>query len=178
MTTLTRILAVLLFGATLFGISGCDVTSSNPVYDNGVRTQEFTPRSTDFFVNESSDIAWYEWTTNLLTPAVVDRGMVLLYARGDLVIIGEDNTWTALPFTQGIEPADGGAYVDFTITYTYAFDVDLLYLSVISSAVGLVDDYIPSGIPFRLVTIPPGTHMEGINLAQYADVAAAFNLEQ
>lgn len=178
MAILTRALACLLLGAALF-VTGCDVTSSGPVYDNGVRSQEFVPRANQFTINSAGDIATFETTSNLLTTAIVDRGVVLLYARGDLVVIGGESTWTPLPYTQGIEPPSGEPYVDITITYTYAFDVNRLYLDVISSAVDMVEDYIPHNIPFRLVTIPPGTAgMDTVDFTKYADVAAAYGLDQ
>lgn len=200
MTTLIRVLAFLLLGATLF-IIGCDVTSSDPVYDNGVRSQEFTPRGGEFYINTTGDIATFETTSSLLTPAIVDRGVVLLYARGDLVMIGGAGTWMPLPYTQGIEPPSGEPYVDITITYTYAFEVNRLYLDVVSSAFDMVYDYVPNSnpngssgpycnqnpnqapnqycIPFRLVTIPPGTAgMDSVDFTNYAEVAAAYGLDQ
>ncbi len=49
-----------------------------------------------------------------ITPSVVDRGAVLVYFR-------DQRTWTALPFTVGIESADVVA-VDYTFTLGYAYD--------------------------------------------------------
>jgi hypothetical protein len=163
-------------------MSGCDTTTPDPIFaDGGVRSQTFTPRANQFTINTPGDIATFERSTNLLTPRVVDEGVVLLYARGDLILDGGEGEWTALPYTQGIEAIgdDGVPYVDFTITYAYSFGVERLYLDVISSALGLVDGYVPDNIPFRLVTIAPGTpRVEGVNYASYAEVAAAYGLAE
>jgi hypothetical protein len=174
-TAVVAVLALLLPFTT-----GCDTSTPGPIYgDSGVRSQTFTPQANQFVVNVDGEIASYERTSNLLTPSVVEDGMVLLYARGDLVVVGGSGTWTALPYTQGIEAQmpDGTYYVDYTITYTYAFGIDRLYIDVISSAAGLVEDFIPNNIPFRLVTIAPGTAMiPGIDYSNYDEVAAAYGL--
>lgn len=163
-------------------MAGCDTTSPDPVYaDTGVQVSTFTPSANQFTVNSAADIATYERQTSQLSNSVVDGGVVLLYARGDLIFIGggAEGTWTALPYTQGIEAvgSDGVPYVDYTITYSYSYGVNRLYLDVISSAAGLVEDYIPANIPFRLVTIPPGAPLiQGIDLSNYDEVEAAYGL--
>lgn len=164
-------------------VSGCDTTTPSPVFaDGGVRSETFSPRFGQFTVNQPGDVASYDRSSNLLTAAVVDDGAVLLYARGDLIFVGggAEGTWTALPYTQGIE-AEGPdfPFVDFTVTYTYSFDVNRIYIDVISSAIGLVEDYIPDNVPFRLVTIAPGTpRVDGVDYANFAEVAAAYGLAE
>lgn len=179
---LQRLLTGGVAAAVLFlvpALSGCDGAPPGPDFpDIGVRVETFTPRASDFSVNANRDIATYERQSQLLTPTVVNDGVVLLYARGDLIFVGATGTWTALPFTQGIEAvgADGVPYVDFTITYTYSFEPGWLFIDVISSAVGVVEEFIPDNIPFRLVTIEPGAFIEGVDHSRFEAVQEAYGL--
>ena len=51
-----------------------------------------------------------------ITPSVVDNGAVLLFFR-------EQGTWTATPFTYGIESDDPNLNaVDYTVTLSYGYD--------------------------------------------------------
>lgn len=166
--------------ATLF--AGCDSDDLDN-RDNGVRVATFTIDENEFVLNDAeelADIASYERRFDILTPAAVDGGVVLLYAEGDLVF-GRDTgagTWVALPYAEGVEGVqDGVPFVDFTITYTYSFEPDFLYFDVISSAQGLVSDYIPDNQLMRLVTIPgTGFAARGIDYSDYNAVKEAYNL--
>jgi hypothetical protein len=159
-------------------VSGCDTGSPGPVFaDNGVRSTTFTPRANQFSVTPAEDIATYELQTAQLTEEIVDHGVVLLYARGDLIIAGETATWAALPYAQGIETVEGdGTRLRYTITYAYSFEPDWLVLDIISSRINSVRAFIPDDIPFRLVTIPPGQQLEGIDYSRYEAVRQAYGL--
>ena len=98
-----------------------------------------------------------------------DGALVLLYADNELILDVETTgqTYTPLPVTVGFEtdPADGRQVVEYTITYTYAFDNEDLYFDVLSSArsdsfVGgderpgvLFESLLPREIEMRLVTL-------------------------
>jgi hypothetical protein len=145
----------------------------------GIRVETFTPRANQFAVTADRDVATFERQSQILTSAAVDHGVVLLYARGDLIFLGESGTWAALPYTQGIERFDEElelVYVDFTITYTYSFEPGWLIIDVVSSALGVVEDFIPDNIPFRLVTIEPGSFIEGVDYSRYEAVREAYGL--
>jgi hypothetical protein len=187
MMTNRRLLTGLIAAALALSLplfSGCDTGSPGPVFaDNGVRSTTFTPRANQFSINTDGDIATYVRQTTQLNEEIVDHGVVLLYARCDLIVAGGQGTWAALPYTQGIEvEGDEFPYVDFTITYSYSFEPGNLYLDVISSAYQLffsdfyADAYIPDNIPFRLVTIPPGAQIEGVDYSRYEAVRHAYGL--
>jgi len=53
-----------------------------------------------------------------ISPSVVDGGAVLVYFR-------DQGTWTALPFTVGVESRDLAA-VDYTFSIGYGYDDDFL----------------------------------------------------
>lgn len=180
---LTPALAVVLLAAAPV-LTGCDTTTpGGPTFaDIGIRTVNFTVRANDFDVNADGDIATYQRTNvSTLTERVVDEGVVLLYASGDLIFVGggASSTWTALPYTQGIEAVgdDGVPYVDYTITYGYSFEPGNLYIDVISSAVGLVEDFLPHNVAFRLVTIPPDAPRLDVDLTDYDAVVRAYGLD-
>ncbi|MEM6325748.1 MAG: hypothetical protein AAF791_01385 [Bacteroidota bacterium] len=92
-----------------------------------------------------------------------DGALVLLYADNQLILDVETTgqTYTALPVTKGFEAVDedGLPFVDYTVTFTYAFDNQDLYIDVLSSAEldfdVLFGDVLGVGneIEFRLVTL-------------------------
>jgi len=61
-----------------------------------------------------------------ITAAVADQGAVLAYFR-------DQRTWTALPFTIGIENPDE-ALVDYTFTMGYAYEAEFLEIFIEASS--------------------------------------------
>ena len=98
-----------------------------------------------------------------------DGALVLLYADNELILDVQTTgqTYTPLPVTVGyeVELDNGPPVVEYTVTYTYAFDNQDLYVDVISSARSdsfpgggqnagiLFDDLLPREIEMRLVTL-------------------------
>ena len=122
-----------------------------------------------------------------------DGALVLLYADNELILDVETTgqTYTALPVTKGFEAVDddGLPFVDYTVTFTYAFDNEDLYFDVISSAALDFDtlfDALGVGgeIEFRLVTLEAdvfaaktaGLGKTGIDLRNYEQVKSVFGL--
>ncbi len=81
-----------------------------------------------------------------ITPSVVDGGAVLVYFR-------DQGTWTALPFTVGVESGDLAA-VDYTFTMGYAYDDQFLEVFVEAST---DDDVVWDDI---LTLLPPSYDMK------------------
>jgi hypothetical protein len=162
--------------------SGCD-TSPGPVFaDTGVRSTTFTVHGNQWSLYSNETVATHHRQTNQITQDVVSGGVVLLYAGGELIFSGPgvEDTWTALPYTQGIENVglDGVPYVDYTVTYTYSFGANNLYIDIVSSGEWTVDDHVPSRSEFRLVTIPPGAaNMVAVDYSDYEAVKRAFGLQ-
>ncbi|MEM1056492.1 MAG: hypothetical protein AAGI52_13295 [Bacteroidota bacterium] len=125
-----------------------------------------------------------------------DGALVLLYADNELILDVETTgqTYTALPVTKGFEAEteDGLPYVDYTVTFTYAFDNQDLYFDVISSAALdfeiLFDEVldISNEIEFRLVTLESDVVFSkqssvaktggSIDFRNYEQVKAVFGL--
>ena len=128
-----------------------------------------------------------------------DGALVLLYADNELILDVETTgqTYTALPVTVGyeVELDNGLPVVEYTVTYTYAFDNQDLYVDVLSSARSdsfpggdqnagvLFDDLLPREIEMRLVTLEADVfaakssqQKAPIDLRNYEQVKAVFGL--
>ncbi|OZC02016.1 hypothetical protein [Rubricoccus marinus] len=129
-----------------------------------------------------------------------DGALVLLYADNELIldVSTTGQTYTPLPVTVGyeVELDSGLPVVEYTITYTYAFDNEDLYVDVLSSARSdsfpgadqdpgvLFADLLPNEIEMRLVTLEADVYARksaelgktGIDLRNYEQVKAVFNL--
>lgn len=100
---------------SLFLLSGC-IIDSNKDDRTELYPLEFVFSMNDAVIN--GDVASVQFTTGAVTPNVVDNGAVLAYFR-------EQGTWTAMPYTFGIESPDLLA-VDYTITMGYGYDDGLI----------------------------------------------------
>ncbi|MFQ5570075.1 MAG: hypothetical protein ACE5G0_10405 [Rhodothermales bacterium] len=111
-----------------------------------------------------------------ITPSVVDGGAVLLFFR-------DQGTWTALPFTIGVESQDLNA-VDYTFTLGYGFDDNFLEVFVEASTDDTVvwDDILtllPPTYDMKAVIIDGfalGKHTN-LDLRDYEAVKAYFGLK-
>lgn len=120
---------ILLFVSTLF-LTGCIVEADDdPEIDFG--TVEFVFTMSDAVIN--SDVASAQFNVPAINRAVVNNGAVLAYFR-------EQGTWTAMPFTFGVESPDLPA-VDYTITMGFGFDEGFLevFYEASSEAANLED---------------------------------------
>ena len=170
------VLAVLLwFGA------GCD--SSGPDRDDELR-QDVTvrARTTTFDLREDASFdgrfASVQYEFGLLSPSVVDEGAVLTYFK-------EAGTWTAMPYTISFE-SDEIAAVDYSVTFAYAYDDDLLEIFYEASNEVAYDDgnieELPGWdepVPVKIVVIEgfPVSRSE-VDVRDYEAVKRYFNLEE
>jgi len=110
-----------------------------------------------------------------ITLSVVDRGAVLLYYR-------DQGTWTALPFTIGVE-SDSLPAVDFLFSIGYAYEAGLLEIFVEASSDAEVVwddllDIIPSSYVMKAVIIDgfDSVQQREVDLTDYDAVQAYYNL--
>jgi len=199
---MTRLSAAALGAALLLTLplwTGCDATTPDgPSFaDAGVRAVTFKLNDLDnrdqFYFSRtfsaSGDEVQYEATsypavTELLTEAAVDRGVVLLYASD---VVNENGLmrrgWTALPLTLGFDDTGDGD-VNYVLTTTYTYDVRRLYVNLVASDTITIDFLdqnenlleIFEDVRLRLVVIPGGTALRGVDYADYEAVARAYNL--
>ncbi|HET6568739.1 MAG TPA: hypothetical protein VFG50_12300 [Rhodothermales bacterium] len=113
-------LSVVLFAVALVG---CDGAGNR--YDRaGVLSVPFT-----FDVNgavKNGNVLSEQIDFPEITQRVVDLGAVMVYFE-------EQDTWTALPYTYGVESATE-PLVDYTVTLGYAFDTHLVEVFYETSA--------------------------------------------
>ena len=104
-----------------------------------------------------------------LTASVVDEGAVLMFFR-------DQGTWTAMPYTFGVESMDLPA-VDYTISLGFGYEVGFLevFYEASTEAVDL------AGLPDRemkLVVIDGAWYSKGgIDLTDWQTVRDTFNLQ-
>ena len=111
-----RSASFLLLAALTVALTSCDS-------DDYREEPRDRPVVQSFFVNFDLDDANFEGPfasisedAPEITPDVVENGLVMAYFR-------EADTWTALPYTYGVESPDRPA-VDYTVTLGYAFEAN------------------------------------------------------
>jgi hypothetical protein len=158
-----RFLPALFFALTL---AACD--SSDPYEGNaGVYSFPIT-----FDVNGASlneNVLSEQFDVPDITQNVVNNGAVLVYFE-------EQGTWTAMPYTYGVESATE-PLVDYTVTLGYAYDTRLLEVFYETSADPDVLD-LPGSVDMKVViidSIPVGKN--AIDLRDYEAVKQYYGLE-
>lgn len=101
----------------LLALVGCDDGPTEPPRSD----VSVYPFEVDFRVDEAEFVDSFvlvQFDAPEISSAVTAEGAVLAYAR-------IADTWTALPYTYGVESEDVPA-VDYTVTLGYAYDTNLL----------------------------------------------------
>lgn len=110
-----------------------------------------------------------------ITPSVTDNGAVIVY-------FFDQGTWTALPFTIGLESLDE-PLVDYTVTFGYAFDDALLEVFLEASTDDdivweEIDGFFGGGVDMRAVILNGvAAGQATVDFADYDAVMHHFNLD-
>lgn len=188
--------------ALTLGLAACDTTEVVEI-SNEIRVVDFSfgfdeyelsedTRTASFVSDNIEDGSDREAVREALDDA--DLGaVVLLYADNTLILEGiEEGTFQALPVTTGVEgvvTVDGTdvPYVDYIVTYSYAFDDADLYFDVFSTAradsfdpedeFAFFDSFLPDEIDLRLVTIPAETFSARTGLDASGETGTASSLQ-
>lgn len=113
-----RPLTTFLIAAFLLLATGCERGPAGPVGPRGsngnanVFSTNFTFSMQDATINGT--VASVQYDVPGITASVVDEGAVLLFFR-------EQGTWTAMPYTYGVESTTVEA-VDYTVALGYGYD--------------------------------------------------------
>ncbi len=166
-----------LVGLFLLAATGCDegpVGPPGPPGNANVISFNFNFSFDEAVFNGA--VASEQYTVPEITPSVVDGGAVLVYFR-------DQSTWTALPFTVGVESSDLAA-VDYTFTLGFGYDDGFLEVFVEASS---DDDVVWDDI---LTLLPPDYEMKiviidgfflgknsTLDLRDYKAVKAHFGLK-
>lgn len=165
----TRVFAIWI--ALLF--TGCD---QGPVGPPGPPGPPGDPAvysfEVDFLLSDAQfngPIASVQYDAPEITPRVVRNGAVMAYFR-------EQDTWTALPYTYGVESTDLPA-VDNTVTLGFAFETDFLEVFYEASRTDLLDDLPDQLIKVVVIESLASTRAAGVELSDYAAVKSHFGLD-
>jgi hypothetical protein len=129
----------------------------------------------DFFIDEAQlngPIASVQYDAPEITPRVVREGAVMAYFR-------EQGTWTAMPYTYGIESQDVLA-VDRTVTLGFAYEADFLEVFYETSVPDVRDilGFLPDQeVKIVIIDSFAGARSAGVNLNDYASVKSYYGLD-
>ncbi|MEM6646632.1 MAG: hypothetical protein AAF730_10300 [Bacteroidota bacterium] len=162
-----------LLGLTLIA-SGCETNVAGPQGPPGrdgvidVFAVNFTFSMQDAAIN--GNVASVQFDVQDITRNVVENGAVMLYFR-------EQGTWTAMPYTYGVESPDLAA-VDYTISLGFGYDERLIEVFYEAST-DAVDLSTQPDLPMRAVIIDgffAGKQGAPVDLTDYDAVADYYGL--
>jgi hypothetical protein len=171
MNKLTRVSPQIVLAVIFTGLlTGCTIEEGigpqGPPGNANVFSFGLQFRLDDAVINET--VASVQYTVPELTPYVVDEGAVLLFFR-------DQGTWTAMPYTYGVESLDLPA-VDYTVSLGFGYDDNFLeiFYEVSTPAVDMgtladrdIKVVIIDGFPLSKT---------GIDLSDWEIVKATFGL--
>lgn len=136
-----------------------------------------------FDTQQAGTVASAQFDVPGITPSVVDEGTVLVYYRFA-------GTWTALPYTFGVEGVDedGVPFVDYNATFGYGYDDEFIDVFVEATT----DDEVVwdeirdfevfrGGTPMKAVIIdalPIAAKQGTLDLRDYEAVKEYYGLEE
>ena len=161
-------------------LTGCETTivdegprgPQGPAGNANVFSLNFNFSMNDAIIN--GNVASAQFDVPSITTSVVDDGAVLLFFR-------DQGTWTAMPFTIGVESTETPA-VDYTINLAYGYDDEFIEVFYETSVVDVdfaktllldqpdrqIKAVVIDGYPFG---------KSAIDLSDYGQVKELFNLE-
>lgn len=165
-------------------ITGCDSNGPDDVPEQDVTVQT---RIVDFDLQDAAfegRFASLQYDVGIISPAVVDEGLVMAYFR-------EQGTWTAMPYTFAFE-SDELAAVDYTAQFAFAYDDRFLEVFYEAStkagqeSVAYADGNIerlpgwnePVRVKVVVVEGFPVNRRSEINWEDYEEVRRTFDLEE
>ena len=163
--------------ALAFTMASCDGS------DDDIETDIFTTTAT--FSLNADDVAFTDFVASIrygipqITANVVENGAVLVFIE-DL-----EGTWTALPYSYGIEAVDQPV-VDYTVSIGYAYDRQILDVFVEASSSDevvwneiLSDQLLAATRLIRIVIF--NTYIQGknsVDLTDYEALRRHYNLPE
>lgn len=159
----------LIAGFLLLGV-GCEgpVGPPGPPGDPAVRT--FT---VDFLMEDAvveGPVVSAQYDAPEITRQAVQGGAVLAYYR-------EQGTWTALPYTYGVESPDLPA-VDYTVTLGYAYEEGFLEVYYEASSDHVIDDLPDQLIKVVVIEQFASARLAGVDPSDYEAVKNHFGLNE
>lgn len=169
-----RLSQLLLFAGLVLIASGCVIEESvgpegpqGPPGNANVFSLNFTFRLADAAYNGA--VASVQFDVPDLNANVVDEGAILMFFR-------DQGTWTAMPYTFGVESLDLPA-VDYTISVGYGYEVGFLEVFYEASTDAVDLSQLPDR-QMKLVVIDGFFYGKtGVDLTDWDVVKALYDLE-
>lgn len=169
-----RLSQQLLFAGLILIASGCVIEESvgpegaqGPPGNANVFSLDF-----DFLLSDAAyngAVASVQYDVPDLTANVVDEGAILMFFR-------DQGTWTAMPYTFGVESQDLPA-VDYTISVGFGYEVGFLEVFYEAST-DVVDLSLLPDREMKLVVIDGFFYgKSGFDMTDWDAVSTRFNLE-
>ncbi len=117
----------------------------------------------------NGNVASVQYEAPEITRDAVNNGAVLAYFR-------EQETWTAMPYTYGVESPDLEA-VDYTVTLGYAYEVGFLEVFYEASYPGVLSDLPDREIKVVVIESYAGARAAGVDFSDYEAVQAYYGLD-
>ncbi|MCF8423936.1 MAG: hypothetical protein K9H41_06300 [Bacteroidia bacterium] len=161
--TITTVFAgiALALGLTLASCKKGETGPAGPAGINGTNGVANISTFTGTTTNSSWTLSGTEFNATFnvsgITSDVVSNGTVMVFVGNT-----SQTQWSALPFS----------YQTLQFNYTYA-------IGQVQIAVTLSNGAVPSnpgGLPFKFVVVPPAMVKPNVNVKNYAEVKAAYNL--
>lgn len=157
---------------TLLG--GCDQGPPGPQGPQGPPgdpavisfTVDFLLADADF----NGSVASVAYDAPEITRRVVREGAVMAYFR-------EQETWTALPYTYGVESEDVEA-VDYTVTLGYAYEEGFLEVFYEASYPGVLEDLPDQTIKVVVLDSYARARAADVDLSDYEAVRSHYGLDE
>lgn len=169
-----RMISSVFAALVLVVLGGCD---QGPVGPPGPPGPPGDPAvfsfTVDFLLEDATingSVASVQYDAPEITPSVVQDGVVMAYFR-------EQGTWTALPYTYGVESPDLPA-VDNTVTLGYAYETDFLEVFYEASRPGVLNDLPDQLIKVVVIESYAGARAANVDLSDYEAVRSYYNLQQ
>lgn len=158
----------------IFGWTGCTINESvgprGPVGPPG--NANVFSLNFDFLVDDATfngTVAAVQYDVPDLTVSVVDDGAVLMFFR-------DQGTWTAMPYTFGVESAEVPA-VDYTVSFGFGYEVEFLEVFY-ETSIDVIDVLPLPDREIKLVVIDGYFYgKQDVDLTDWDTVKALYNLE-
>lgn len=168
---MARLLPPLAALCALVLLAACEnniVGPQGPPGNANVRAYTFTFSPDDAQIREA--VASVQYEVPAITPLVVDEGAVLMYFR-------DQGTWTAMPYTFGVESPDLPA-VDYTVSLGFGYDDRFLEVFYEASTTSVDLRTLPDRTVRAVVIDGFFGAKAGVDWADYEAVRAHFGLPE
>jgi hypothetical protein len=176
-----QFLFFLLIGAAI-SFSACKGEQGDPGRDgapgtNGqdgnanVKSVLIDVTSADWIVSAVDNLTFSTKPCAIITQAIADKGLVMVYARGNTGIFDVGQNWVTLPYTYA--ESNGPGTPGFTESWWFHYGPNSITFNIQDND----EYYLKPAITYKVVAISATGRLAPINFNNYAEVKDYFKLE-